>query len=63
MTKDELKARLLEATDEFSYNVQTYLPTCNFDSEIKNALDEIARQSFYALRETQEALLEFLDQN
>lgn len=63
MTKWELQTRFSEVADDFSSSVQSYLADCSCDADTKNALDEIARQSFYALRETQEAIIKYLSEN
>ena len=55
-----LKLRFSNASDDFASSVQSYLKDCACDQETKSALDEIARQSFYALRETQTAIIDYL---
>lgn len=63
MTKDEMKSKFEEASEQFSLAVQNYLADCSCDSDTKAALDEIARQCFYALCETQDAIVKYIEEN
>ncbi len=63
MTKTELKNEFTSALDTFSDTVQTYLNSCHCDEDTKMALDEIARQCFYALASTQEAIMKYIEKN
>lgn len=60
MTIDELQEKFNSASEAYSLAAQTYLGTCQCDPDTRNALDEIARQTFYAIVETQNAILEYL---
>lgn len=60
MTLNELQNKLTEVNEAYSFAAQTYLATSQCDPDTRNALDEIARQTFYAIVETQNAILEYL---
>lgn len=60
MNISDLQNKFTEASEHYSFAVQTYLGTCACDADTKYALDEISRQMFYALIETQNALIEYL---
>lgn len=62
MTVEELTARFENTSDDFANAVQTTLKDSPCDAETKATLDEVARQAFYALRETQQAVIEYLNQ-
>ena len=63
MNVNELKERFDEIDITFSSTVQNCLLSCQCDVDTRNALDEIARQAFYALAETQDAIIEYLKKN
>lgn len=60
MTLNELQNKLTDVNEAYSFAAQTYLATSQCDPDTRNALDEIARQTFYAIVETQNAILEYL---
>ena len=60
MTLNELQDKLTEVNEAYSFAAQTYLATCQCDTDTRSALDEIAKQAFYAIVETQNAILEYL---
>lgn len=60
MTLNELQEKLAEVNEAYSLAAQTYIATCQCDQDTRNALDEIVRQTFYAIAETQNAILEYL---
>lgn len=63
MTKSDLKDAFAQSSEQFSLAVQQYLSSCHCDGDTKQALDEIARQFFFALVETQDAIMKFIDEN
>ena len=60
MTLNELQNKLTDVNEAYSLAAQTYIATCQCDQDTRNALDEISRQTFYAIVETQNAILEYL---
>lgn len=60
MTVSELKDRFDRANNVFSSTVQDCLMSCHCDEDTRTALDEITRQAFYAIAETQDAIIEYL---
>ena len=63
MSLDELRIKFEEANNYFSSATQAYLASSNCDADTRYALDEIARQTFYAIAETQSAILQYLQSN
>lgn len=61
MTKFELKQGFEKTANDFSIAVQDCLKTSSCDEETKIALNEIARQMFYTIHETQELIVKYLD--
>lgn len=62
MNITDLQNKFTEASDFFSFSVQTYLATCPCDMDTRAALDEIAHQAFNAIAATQNALIEYLEE-
>lgn len=60
MNISDLQNKFTDVSEHFSFTVQAYLGTCQCDPDTKYALDEISKQAFYALTETQNALIEYL---
>lgn len=63
MDKKELRTVFAQSSEQFSSAVQNYLSSCPCDADTKAALDEIARQCFYALTETQNAIMKYIEEN
>ena len=61
MTVAELENKFSETLDSFGESVQAYLNRCACDADTRLALDEVARQAFHALAQTQSALIEYLE--
>lgn len=61
MQKSELKQNFEKISDDFSIAVKDCLSNSLCGEETKIALNEIARQTFYALCETQKLIIEYLD--
>lgn len=60
MPVDNLQRRFEEINNAFSSSVQLYIASSQCDADTKLALDEIARQTFYAIVETQSAIIDCL---
>ena len=61
MTIEELENKFSETRDFFGESVQAYLNQCACDADTRLALDEVARQAFHALAQTQSALIQYLE--
>ena len=61
MTIEELRTSFAETSEFFALTTQQYLSSCLCDEDARIALDEIARQAFHALVQTQNALLDYLE--
>ena len=60
MTLNQLTKKLDDISDIFSRETQFILSTSHCDEDTKLALDDIARQTFYALSQTQSAIIDYL---
>lgn len=60
MTLKKLSEKFDEINDYFSHETQFILAGSHCDEDTKIALDEIARQTFYAIAETQSAIINYL---
>ena len=61
MTIQELDGQLVKTADEFAAAMRECVQSSSCDSATKEALDEIARQTFYALRETQKEIVRYVE--
>ena len=61
MNKSQLKEKLDSATDDFSVAMQTEFKESSKEAVTHADLDTLSRQTFYALCEFKEAILEYLD--
>ena len=60
MTLPELEKDFECSLNEFSFSAQTFLGNSQCDTDTKEALDYISRQFFFALQDTQRAIVEYL---
>ena len=58
----DLSKSFEQSADDFSSSFSSYLADSGLSSELKDVLDELSRQSFYALRETQKSLIQYLEE-
>ena len=57
----ELDKRQQKAADDFAAASKEQIQTSSCDKPTREVLDEIARQAFYALRETQKEIVRYLE--
>lgn len=62
MDKDAIKKKLDDALDIYQANMLSFVST-ETNSDISYAIDELSRQTFYALLEFKEALDEVINAN
>lgn len=62
MRVDDLRQAFSDASSQFSDEVRFYLRHCPCDDDTKDALEEIARQYFYSLTMTQDAIIKYLSE-
>lgn len=60
-TIQELDKRLEKSADDFAAAMREHIQASSCDGATREALDEIARQTFYALRETQKEIVRYLE--
>lgn len=62
MRIDELRQAFADASSQFSDEIHLYLKHCPCDDDTRDALDELARQYFYSLTMTQNAVIKYLSE-
>lgn len=60
MTLPELEKDFECSLTEFSFSAQAFLNTSKCTPDTKEALDHISKQFFFALQDTQRAIVEYL---
>lgn len=60
MTLKQLSEKFGDISDTFAHETQFMLSSSHCDEDTRIALDELSRQIFYALTETQDTLINYL---